>query len=72
MKGLVDMHGGTFTFKSRLREGTEVIITLPPERVMSGLAPLEEPAPPIAPRADATTQMPSRANAPKSRGLFNP
>ncbi len=36
-KSLIDMHGGTFTLKSKLRIGTEVIITFPPERVMSAL-----------------------------------
>jgi two-component system cell cycle sensor histidine kinase PleC len=36
------MHGGTFTLKSKLRIGTEVIVTFPPERVMSALAPVEE------------------------------
>src|SRR5205085_9659102 len=46
-KNLIDLHGGTFTLKSKLREGTEVIVTFPPERVMAGLAPLDEPAPPI-------------------------
>jgi two-component system, cell cycle sensor histidine kinase PleC len=34
VRGLVDLHGGTFTLKSKLREGTEVIVTFPPERVM--------------------------------------
>jgi two-component system cell cycle sensor histidine kinase PleC len=48
-KSLVDLHGGTFTLKSKLRIGTEVIVTFPPERVMSALAPLAEPAPPIQP-----------------------
>ena len=52
-KSLVDLHGGTFTLKSKLRVGTEVIIALPPERVMSALAPLEQPAPPIQPQAQA-------------------
>jgi two-component system, cell cycle sensor histidine kinase PleC len=46
-KNLVDLHGGTFTLRSKLREGTEVIITFQPERVMSALGPFEEPAPPI-------------------------
>src|SRR5947199_8500558 len=41
-KSLIDMHGGTFTLKSKLRIGTEVIITFPPERVMSSLAPMRE------------------------------
>jgi two-component system cell cycle sensor histidine kinase PleC len=48
-KSLVDLHGGTFTLKSKLRVGTEVIIALPPERVMSALAPLHEPAPALQP-----------------------
>jgi two-component system cell cycle sensor histidine kinase PleC len=43
------MHGGTFTLKSKLRIGTEVIVTFPPERVMSALAPMVEEAPPIQP-----------------------
>ncbi len=42
-KSLVDLHGGTFTLKSKLRVGTEVIVTFPPERVMSALAPMREP-----------------------------
>jgi two-component system, cell cycle sensor histidine kinase PleC len=42
-KNLVDLHGGTFALKSKLREGTEVVIAFPPERVMSALAPVVEP-----------------------------
>ena len=41
-KSLIDLHGGTFTLKSKLRIGTEVIITFPPERVMSALAPVAD------------------------------
>jgi two-component system cell cycle sensor histidine kinase PleC len=48
-KSLIDMHGGTFTLKSKLRIGTEVIVTFPPERVMSALAPTAEEAPPLQP-----------------------
>ncbi|HWZ39131.1 MAG TPA: HAMP domain-containing sensor histidine kinase [Bradyrhizobium sp.] len=48
-KSLIDMHGGTFTLKSKLRIGTEVIVTFPPERVMSALAPMAEEAPPLQP-----------------------
>jgi two-component system cell cycle sensor histidine kinase PleC len=40
-KNLIDMHNGTFTLKSKLRFGTEVIVTFPPERVMSALGPLK-------------------------------
>ena len=52
-KNLIDLHGGTFTLKSKLRIGTEVLVTFPPERVMSALAPLGG-APPIQPHADST------------------
>jgi two-component system, cell cycle sensor histidine kinase PleC len=48
-KSLIDMHGGTFTLKSKIRIGTEVIITFPPERVMSALAPMSEEAPALQP-----------------------
>jgi two-component system, cell cycle sensor histidine kinase PleC len=43
-KSLIDMHGGTFTLKSKLRIGTEVIVTFPPERVMSALPPVSQDA----------------------------
>ncbi|MDO8875783.1 MAG: HAMP domain-containing sensor histidine kinase [Pseudolabrys sp.] len=48
-KSLVDLHGGTFTLKSKLRIGTEVIVTFPPERVVAAMAPMTEHAPPITP-----------------------
>ena len=51
-KSLVDLHGGTFVLKSNLRIGTEVIVTFPPERVVSALAPVTE-APPTQPAAEA-------------------
>ena len=53
-KSLIDMHGGTFTLKSKLRIGTEVIVTFPPERVMSALAPMAEEAPPLQPDPTVT------------------
>jgi two-component system cell cycle sensor histidine kinase PleC len=46
-KSLVTMHGGTFNLKSKLRIGTEVVVTFPPERVMTALPPVA--APPIQP-----------------------
>jgi two-component system cell cycle sensor histidine kinase PleC len=49
-KNLVDLHGGTFALKSKLRIGTEVVVTFPPERVMSAMAPLVDPAPPLQPQ----------------------
>jgi two-component system cell cycle sensor histidine kinase PleC len=40
VKGLVDLHNGAFHLRSKLREGTEVIVIFPPERVLDALAPL--------------------------------
>jgi two-component system cell cycle sensor histidine kinase PleC len=62
-KNLMDVHGGTFTLKSKLRIGTEVIVTFPPERVMSALAPLAEPAPPTQPQAEPDS--PGRGSTPQ-------
>jgi len=42
VKGLVELHGGTFTLKSKLREGTEVIVIFPPERVLDALPAMAE------------------------------
>lgn len=53
VKGLIDLHGGAFTLKSKLREGTEVIVTLPATRVMSALPPEPEAATPARDRAEA-------------------
>ena len=35
VKGLVELHGGTFTLKSKLGEGAEVIVIFPPGRVIA-------------------------------------
>jgi two-component system cell cycle sensor histidine kinase PleC len=48
-KSLTDLHGGTFVFKSKLRIGTEVVVTFPPERVVAAMAPMTMQAPPITP-----------------------
>src|SRR5262245_5849652 len=70
-KNLVDLHSGTFTLKSKLRIGTEVVITFPPERVMSALAPLAEPAPPIqAPQAQPDVTPPPATKASTLRRLL--
>jgi two-component system, cell cycle sensor histidine kinase PleC len=47
VKGLVELHGGTFTLKSKVREGTEVIVVFPPERVMNALPQLDPSAPAV-------------------------
>ena len=54
-KSLVDLHGGTFVLKSKLRIGTEVVVTFPPERVVSALAPVSG-APPTQPAVDAAPE----------------
>ena len=41
VKGLVELHGGNFTLRSKVREGTEVTVTFPPERVMDVLPRLD-------------------------------
>jgi two-component system cell cycle sensor histidine kinase PleC len=43
VKGLVELHGGTFDLKSKLRQGTLVTVTFPRERVMQALPRLAEP-----------------------------
>jgi signal transduction histidine kinase len=35
VKGLVELHGGRFTLRSKLDEGTQVFVILPPERVLN-------------------------------------
>ena len=45
VKGLVEMHGGTFDLRSKVREGTEAVVILPPERVMNALPQLDPDKP---------------------------
>lgn len=42
VKGLVELHGGAFLLRSKVREGTEVIASFPPQRVMQALAPVSD------------------------------
>jgi two-component system cell cycle sensor histidine kinase PleC len=62
-KSLIDLHGGTFTLKSKLRQGTEVIVTFPPERVMSALAPVAESEPSVHPRDGAAAAVSEQSQA---------
>ncbi len=39
VQGFAELHGGGFSLKSKIRVGTEVLVTFPPERVMKPLAP---------------------------------
>jgi two-component system, cell cycle sensor histidine kinase PleC len=41
VKSLVELHGGTFELRSELRRGTEVVVTLPPQRVLTTVPPLQ-------------------------------
>ena len=66
-KSLVELHGGTFALKSKLRIGTEVVVTFPSERVMSALAPILEPAPPIQPQPQAPAESQPTAQKPDWR-----
>ncbi len=43
VKGLVELHDGSFDLQSKLRVGTEVIIGFPKKRVMQALPRLREP-----------------------------
>jgi two-component system, cell cycle sensor histidine kinase PleC len=45
VNGLIDLHGGTFTLRSKLRQGTEVIVTFPASRVMIPLTPANDGVP---------------------------
>lgn len=69
-KNLIEMHGGTFTLKSKLRVGTEVIVTFPPERVMSALAPLSDDAPPLQP-VPAGPPVSEEKRRPRARPIMN-
>jgi two-component system cell cycle sensor histidine kinase PleC len=68
-KSLIDLHGGTFSLKSKLRIGTEVIATFPPERVMAALAPLAEPSPPTQPQSPSESANQPPAPPPAIRKL---
>ena len=41
VQNLIQLHGGTFSLKSELRKGTEVTVTLPKQRVLHAVAPLQ-------------------------------
>ena len=51
VKGLVELHGGSFQLKSKPREGTEVIVTFPAVRVMDTLAAVDVTPASRSPRA---------------------
>jgi two-component system cell cycle sensor histidine kinase PleC len=51
VKSLVELHGGVFRLRSKLREGTEAIAIFPPDRVMYAMPAVHERPPLIVPRA---------------------
>jgi two-component system cell cycle sensor histidine kinase PleC len=68
-KSLVDLHGGTFNLKSKLRIGTEVVVTFPPERVVAAMAPMTQ-APSIAPKPGEPILTPEEKRRLSRRPLF--
>ncbi|MBX6329340.1 MAG: HAMP domain-containing histidine kinase [Pseudolabrys sp.] len=69
-KSLVDLHGGSFTLKSKLRIGTEVVVAFPPERVVTAMAPVNEGAPSIVPAEPAPVPAPAERSRAARRPLF--
>jgi two-component system, cell cycle sensor histidine kinase PleC len=63
VKGLVELHGGEFKLLSKVREGTEVIVIFPPERVINALPQLNPDAPEPAPVRFPTRRSLRRAAA---------
>jgi two-component system cell cycle sensor histidine kinase PleC len=41
VQNLIELHGGAFELLSELRKGTEVIVTLPKQRVLTAVPPLQ-------------------------------
>jgi two-component system, cell cycle sensor histidine kinase PleC len=41
VQNLIQLHGGTFSLKSEMRKGTEVTVTLPRQRVLHAVSPLQ-------------------------------
>jgi two-component system cell cycle sensor histidine kinase PleC len=54
-KSLTDLHGGTFTLKSKLRIGTEIIVAFPPQRVMTAPPAIAEDENDIQPSAEPSS-----------------
>jgi two-component system cell cycle sensor histidine kinase PleC len=69
-KNLIDLHGGTFTLKSKLRIGTEVVVTFPPERVMSALGPISGDGPPTQPKPEPEFSTPVENGTSRARKVL--
>lgn len=60
VKGLVELHGGTFKIKSKVREGTEVIVVFPSQRIMDAMPQLSDED---KPESASPSKTPARKNA---------
>jgi two-component system cell cycle sensor histidine kinase PleC len=72
VKNLIDLHGGTFTIKSKLRAGTEVIVTFPCVRILSAVEPFATTAPPLQPQGEASnsTVLSGKISKLRAKSLF--
>ncbi|BAT61178.1 non-motile and phage-resistance protein [Variibacter gotjawalensis] len=65
VNGLIELHGGSFAIKSKLRQGTEVLVNFPPQRVVSALAPIHNGAPPTVPNAEPEPELAPTPKGPR-------
>ena len=63
VQGLVELHGGQFRLTSKVRQGTEVVVIFPPERVMDALAALDPQASTRKPRRRLRRSEPAPSDA---------
>jgi two-component system cell cycle sensor histidine kinase PleC len=72
VKNLIDLHGGTFTIKSKLRAGTEVIVTFPCMRILSAVEPFATTAPPLQPQGESSnsTVLSGKISKLRAKSLF--
>jgi two-component system cell cycle sensor histidine kinase PleC len=72
VQSLVDLHGGTFHLKSKVREGTEVVVTFPAARVMAALPPVADAVPLVPAPEDKPAAEPAQParHSDKMFGLF--
>lgn len=68
VQNLIQLHGGTFTLKSELRKGTEVTVTLPKQRVLQAVAPLQPLGRERHKGADNLPSLPRSTRQPRLRG----
>lgn len=71
VQNLIQLHGGTFTLKSELRKGTEVTVTLPKQRVLHAVAPLQ-PLGRERHRGAGSEALPRSTRAPRMRVAESP